>query len=287
MPSVRRKQVQDLRQRNRMLVLGPWFTPKWRPVEMQPAEREKRMKSAFKSLQKKNPNVFSVAIRRMGRIERRSTREKRNVLLPFGETEFSEWYDFRHSKTHARRVAGKHPGRFSASPYNLGANAIIELVDSNGRPSHIVMIKRPKSVPEAPGYYDFAAGLVRKGQSPAEMLKRKIAQETGIPAKSLSILGPDFKKSADGGAFAMHLNEKVANYNVVFVVRAQATPKQFREMAKRAKKDVWAAERVAVIRRTPEAIREFLGRKRKVWMPEVLRLYARELYLQGKAGRKP
>ncbi len=282
----RHNQVQDILRKNRGLVLGPWFRPVLRSASMPRPRLEPIEKRQFALLKRGNPHAFDSDLRRVGFVERGSTRYRNGVSIPVSETRFSEWLGARKGGIHRRRALLKHPRRFEKAPYVVGVNAILELTDGKGRPTHILMIKRPPIVAEFPNFFDFAAGLLREKSKPVSLLKERIRKETGIPKSRLRVMGRGFKYSKTGEAFAMYLDEKAANYDFVHVVRANITPEEFKARFARLVGD-WKPSAFAVIPRTPEAIRKFLQENDQVLMPEVLRLYARELALfPGKRGKK-
>lgn len=274
----RHKQIQDLLRRNRGLVLGPWYRPVFRPTSMPQPRLEPIERRQFGLLQRTNPQAFDSGLRRVGFVERGSTRHRMGVSIPVSKTRFSKWFGARKGGIHRKRVLLKHPLRFEKAPYVIGVNAILELTDEKGQPTHVLMIKRPFTVAEFPNFYDFAAGLLREKSKPVALLKERIRKETGIPKSRLRVVGNGFKYSKTGEAFALYLDEKAANYDVVHVIRANITPEEFKARFARLRDD-WKPSAFAIIHRTPEAIRKFLQENDQVLIPEVLRLYARELAL--------
>jgi len=175
--------------------------------------------------------------------------------------------------------------------FNFGVNSILEVGDDgNGNPSHILVLKRSRASPEAPSWWDFAAGLVRADpKSPAgisdpfDLIGKRVASEVGAKPEELQLIGPGLKPTKGKNAFALHRFDKPTNYNLVLVQRLKATAesveKTVRERIAKGKreKDPWAPIGFALIPRNPKAIREFLRTHDKTWMPEVFRLYSMEL----------
>ncbi len=239
----------------------------------------------FQKIEREHPNWFDGKIARVGYVQRRSTRHGKGASLPVHETTYFTRLSHVKGEKHNARALRQEPGRFAKAPYTLGANAIVELVDKRGKPTHIIMIRRPKGV-EAPGSFDFVAGLIQPGKTPVKLLKSRIMKEVGIPQSRLSVLGPGFQKSRTGEALALNLSERLLNYDSVYVIRANVTAEELQQRFKKAK-GKWKPANIAIIERNPAAIRGFVRKNAKrILMPEVLRLYAKELALYPGRGRK-
>ncbi len=285
--SVRKRQISELRKRQRKLVAGPWFKPVYRPEKMPAVKTNAEERRHYANLAKNNPATFDGSIRRIGKVKQGSTRKKAGVLIPTAETKFSKWYGARKGKNQQKRAVEMKKKRFKKAPYSIGANALIELVDKKGKPTYIMLIQRPRNVATGgPLHFDFAAGLTMAKTKPLDALKKKIREETGIPLSKMNVIGKGFKKSGKGEAFALHLKEKNANYDIVHVIRAGITPEEARRLFEKLENKKWKPPKIAIIERTPEAIRKFIRNEGKIWLPEVLRLYARELALYPGKNRK-
>lgn len=169
------------------------------------------------------------------------------------------------------------------STFNIGMNAILEVgKDMDGQPTHILVMRRPRTVPIEPEVHDFPAGLVRKGQSPVEAVTKRAAEEVGIKPESISLIGPDFKPTKEEIIFALQRLDRLANYNGVVIQRANVSAEHARENVERAihegrrTRNAWSPIGYYLIPRNPEAIRAFV-RKYPTFMPEILRLYSFEL----------
>ena len=287
MPKKKISPSEKVRQRklHRRLVLGPWVKSIPRQKKIQPASTGVAERRRLRKIRQQHPNWFDGKIVRVGNVRRRSTRNEKASSIPVSETTYFTRLSHVSGQKHKTRALKKLPNRFEKAPYTLGANAILELVDRKGTPSHIVIIKRPKNV-EAPGSLDFVAGLIRPGKTPVSLLKTRIKKEVGIPKNKLDVIGKGFKKSKTGEALALNLNEKLLNYDTVYVIRASITPKELQQKFN-AVSGKFKPANIVVIERNPKAIREFVRKNTKhILMPEVLRLYARELALHPGKGRK-
>lgn len=274
---------EKVRQRKieRRLVLGPWFKPVPKKAFLQPVALEAGDIARLQKIRANHPGWTDNAIARLGNVERKSTRGKKGIAFPLSETSYFTRLAKVGGKKQVTRALRQAPERFEKAPYTLGVNAIVELVGKGGKPTHILLIKRPKGV-EAPGTIDFVAGLLAAGRTPVELLKTRIMKEAGIPKSRLKAIGPGFKETKKGEALALNLNEKRLNYDTVYVIRAGISPEELRQRLRQAS-DRFRPKNFEIIERSPKAIRKFIGKNTgKILMPEVLRLYSRELYLEGK-----
>jgi 8-oxo-dGTP pyrophosphatase MutT (NUDIX family) len=179
-------------------------------------------------------------------------------------------------------------------PYILACDSIVEIGnDGHGNPTHIIVLKRPSSVPIEPNVFDFPAGLVHLNDSPLETVRRRTSAELGISPDKKKLIGPGLKPTTKESIFALHcLGEGVLTYNGVIIERASSiSADQARKIIQqnitlaREKNDKWAPSGFRLIPRNPQAISDF-ARKNPVVMPEVLRLYSRELQINSRTGIK-
>jgi hypothetical protein len=247
--------------------------------------------------------LFNAQITRTGHVhrQRRTGRPRRipTVKIPVSATTFNEWFQGRHSdektallyskekalaekrKRKPLRLDREAHARFA---FNIGINSILEVGrGSDGKPTHIIITKRPKFVPEAPEFWDLPAGLVRANQNPMDVINARSAAEVGIDKNKLQLIGKGLKPTKKEVWFALHRIDAATNYNAFVVQRAEISAEeaartiQTRIESGRAKKDPWAPIDFVLIPRTPEAIREFIRTHDKTWIPEALRLYSFEL----------
>ncbi len=219
------------------------------------------------------------------------------VNVPFQPGKFFDYMQTVHGKKTVR--VGKQKGGYrnpanesayrrahAQSVFNFGVNCILEVGnDGHGNPTHILIMKRPPTVPIEANVHDFPAGLVREmkpGASALTAVNARIAKETGIPVEKLRVVGPGFKPTNEEVFFTLQRLDRLANYNPVVIQRAlvdeheAARHVQANIDASRAKKDAFAPTGFVLLPRNPEAIAQF-ARTHGLFMPEVLRLYAQEL----------
>jgi ADP-ribose pyrophosphatase YjhB (NUDIX family) len=237
------------------------------------------------------------------------------LSLPLHTTDFNTWYQGRHSaekrealdtkqrlrnephlavRTKHKQYAQIDAQAHSDHAFNIGINSILEVGRGrDGQPTHILLLKRGPHVPEAPNHWDFPAGLIRAGQSPADVINHRVKTELGIEPHQIRRVGPGLQPTEQDAWLALHRIDKAHNYNAIVVQRADITVTAARRTVsaniKKAKKDrnPWAPTAFRLVPRTPDAIREFVRKNDATWMPEVLRLYARELYTAGKRTLNP
>ena len=252
--------------------------------------------------------MFNAPIMRVGNVSRQKRGKKRvsGARIPVYTTTFNEWYQGRRSKEKTELLQQKAALKGKAKrkalrldkqahdrfAFNIGINSILEVgKGSDGKPTHIVITKRPALVPEAPGFWDLPAGLIRAGQKPMEVINARSAAEVGIDKSKLRLIGKGLKPAKKETWFALHRIDSATNYNAFVVQRADipaeeaAKAIQARIESAQARKDPWAPVSFSLIPRTPEAIREFIRTHDKTWVPEALRLYSFEL-TRAKAKKK-
>src|SRR3989344_1099493 len=208
------------------------FVAKWMPVEFKPLPRFGKegilirarppllaIKSGRALWQQRNahPNWYNSAIMRSFR----ARVEAGKIIIPYAKTTFFKTVGTRRAgefPEYVKRYAAKAKGKeFARLPFNIGVNAIVELVDKTGRPAHIVMIKRGQNVFEAPGYWDFPAGIVRFRENPVERIKNRIEGELGVKGSQIDFIGKNLEPAPEKNppALAVHLEKRLANYNIV------------------------------------------------------------------------
>lgn len=173
--------------------------------------------------------------------------------------------------------------------FNIGLNCILEVgKNAHGEPTHILVMKRPSSVPIEPNVFDFPAGIIRNNREPQSLVKDlndRIFKETGLPTNEFGTIGPQFRNTKDPIFFALQRVNRLANYNPVIIQRFDRNVSDVRNdlerhLRQKEGRDAHAGSTFMLIPRTPDAIREF-ARTHPTFMPEIFRLYARELYRNG------
>lgn len=311
---VRHAQAQALRAKTRGL-LAHWFVPKWKIVERPATAISPSGKHALETLKREKAQqeikLFNAPIARMVHFKRQERTGRvrkgtvRNIL--FAATDFDSWYASSRSDENRSIQDQKQASRESTArlrrntlgrldrqshkqdAHNIGVNSILEVGrDPNGAPTHILLLKRSAYVPEAPHYWDPPAGLVRMNQKPIEVINNRVAAEVGVDPTDVRLIGTGLKPTKREMWFAMHHIGERTNYNAFVIQRVNRDVREIertvRENIRRSRegesgkpRNPWGAQDFALIRRTPDAIRKFLREHDETWIPEVLRLYAREL----------
>lgn len=309
---VRKQQIASMRNRTRKLLFG-WHTSVMTPAEMPGAKPtlsgQRHLGRLLQAKANKGVQLFNAPIARVGHIPRQIRGSKQTAIpqvqYPISTTDYNTWYQGRHS-AEKREWQNKKVSEYTKYPNlrkhtvprieardhkaveqfatTVGTNSILEVGnDGRGNPTHILFLKRPAEVPEAPHFWDFPAGLVRANEKPMDVLKKRVAVEAGIQPDEIQSIGPGLKPVSEEVWFALHRIERWNNYNMVAVQRVNKSAEEIAKVVQKriedahAKKDPWAPVAFELIPRTPQGISEFLKRNDKVVMPEVLRLYAREL----------
>ncbi|MDD5148308.1 MAG: hypothetical protein PHH08_02480 [Candidatus ainarchaeum sp.] len=218
MARVRKQQARQMRAGTRHLLAGPWFVPKLVEREM-PAPKpgasgQKALERLVASRAKKGVELFNAEIARIGRIPRqertgRPRTEIPTVKIPVSKATFNEWYSGRRS-AEKRAILGEKVKALAEKKirtakrldrkahrelaFNIGINSILEIGSGqDGEPTHIVIIRRPPAVPEAPKWWDLPAGLVKAGQNPMDIINARISDELGIDRSRLRLIGKGLK----------------------------------------------------------------------------------------------
>ncbi len=282
-----------------------------------------RTKIQTTSGQKTGVQLFNASIVRTGFVPR----QKRSKIgshsgiipelkIPVTATDFNTWYQSSRSaekkawldaKDHWKQK-GRETGKIRVASklnetldqqahqrfaFNIGINSIVEIGKGpDHQPTHIVIMKRSRHVPEAPLHWDPPAGLIRaeetgsrrgKPRDPLSVINGRVAGEIGVDTKKLQLIGPGLKPTDQNVWFALHRIDQATNYNAYVIQRADISLKEAKAnirqkiTAAKQKGDPWAAVDFRVIPRNPTAIREFLATHDKTWIPEALRLYSLQL----------
>ncbi|GEM_PF-4955486 len=250
----------------------------------------------------------------------RSKSETPVIQIPVSSTDFNTWYQLRRSREKRAIIQGKKRIREVVSneskripiareaefkletldkkahaemAYNIGINSILEVGRGvDGQPTHILVLRRSRHSPEAPLWWDHPAGLIRAGQKPMDVISGRVALEVGVKPNQVQLIGPGLKPTNQETWLTLHRIDRANNYNAIVVQRADISAADATHTLRtkikdaQAKGDPWAPVDFKLIPRTPDAIRAFLKSHDKVWMPEPLRLYARELYKVQKNQKK-
>ena len=306
-----REQIRDIRKGHRGFV-AQWFKMKLVPVELGPHQTNARGKlefnRMFRAFERMGSNMKNGQITRVGfipRLRKTNSNEIGEIEVPIADGKFFDYIETVLSrggglrrwrqKKEKRGINFRQPSSreyyeriHNRVTFNIGMNSILEVGQgAGGEPTHVLVMKRPKTVPIEPEVHDFPAGLVRKGQSPVEAVTKRAAEEVGINPRSISIIGPDFKPTKEEVIFALQRLDRLANYNGVVIQRATISIERARENVEKAiregkrTRNAWSPIGYYLIPRNPEAIRTFI-KKYPTFMPEVLRLYSFELLRKGK-----
>lgn len=296
-----RQQVRDMREGNRGLV-AHWFKPNFVPITLPTPQSSvsgarsfARMRQAYNRL---GSHMTNGSIARTGNVPRSRGEGVRTLDIPVSSGKFFEYMETVLGRGTQRRLQRKtesfrssksrreYERAHARGTYNFGLNCILEVGnDGSGNPTHILVMKRPPTVPIEPNVHDFPAGLVRKlekGKSPLDSVNKRLEGETGIPASKLQIVGPGLVPTREEIYFTLQRLDRLANYNPVIIQRALVDAEVVRKDiqshidARKAKKDPFAPVGFELIPRNPTAIAQF-ARTHHTFMPEVLRLYAQEL----------
>lgn len=307
-------QIADMRVKDRQL-LGHWVrldsVPTTLPATKMTPSGARGLASRKELFRRQTgKEMTSVEIHRVGNVERQRKRPGSGIgvmSLPLAETpyfthlagvtsdEAHHWRQ-RNRKLHEAARRSNKLGELvvrrrklfdrahAELPFNIGINCILEVGrDSTGQPTHILLTRRPATVPAEPLSWDFPAGLWRKGQSPLDALNSRIQKELGISTEKLQIVGPDLKPVHEPVYLTVQRNNELLNYNPVIVQRAEVDVRKLKRHMKRfiesgkKTKDPFRPVGFVLLRRDPAVIRDFI-RRHKMFMPEVLRLYGQELY---------
>lgn len=296
-----RQQIRDIREGRRGLV-AHWFKPNFVSTAL-PAPQSSvsgarsfaRMRQAYERL---GSHMTNGSIVRTGNVPRSRGKEVRTIDIPVTPGKFFGYMETVLGRGIQRRLRRKtesfrspksqreYERAHARGTYNFGLNCILEVGnDGNGNPTHILVMKRPPTVPVEPNVHDFPAGLVRKlekGKSPLDAVNKRLEGETGIPASKLQIVGPGLVPTREEIYFTLQRLDRLANYNPVIIQRALVDAETVRRdiqshiAARKVKKDPFAPVGFELIPRNPKAIAQF-ARTHGLFMPEVLRLYAQEL----------
>ncbi len=310
----RKEFVRVMRNKNRQLVLG-WHEPEFVKAQLpQPkptVSGQHALGTLLRDRAKRNVQLFNAQIARLGNVKRVRVPSWLLPIIryPVASTDFNTWYQGSRSKEKARALSTKTRiaeaqrkkgrGNFEAAArrqreinarlhneraFNFGVNSILEVGnDGKGNPTHILVLRRSKVSPEAPGWWDLPAGLVREKADPFEIIKKRVSSEVGVKDSELQLVGPGLKPTRERTAFALHRFDRPINYNLVLVHRLNIPVEEIRRTIRKRinegkkKRDPWAPIGFALIPRNPKAIRRFLASHDKTWMPEVFRLYSMEL----------
>lgn len=298
------QQIQDISEGSRGLV-SHWFRPHFVPVKMPLPQSSVSGARSFSAMwaayAKRGSRMINGSIVRTGYIPRvrrsRGSTEIPTVDIPIAPGKFFSYMETVLGRSVKRRLPRKKSFRSVSSnaeyhrahargTYNIGLNCILEVGnDGHGNPTHILVMKRPPTVPIEPNVHDFPAGLMRslkKGESPLTAVNKRLESETGISPSLLTIVGPGLKPTSEEIYFTLQRLDRLANYNPVIIQRAIVDIETLRKKLQEhldnpeTKKSPFSPVGFELIPRNSAAISEF-ARTHATFMPEVLRLYAREL----------
>jgi hypothetical protein len=305
-----RHQVRNILAGDRGLV-AKWVTFDLRsssfpPIALSP-KGKKILSKYIKKKQSAGVKLFNGPLLRVGFIPREKSTNGMNLKKVTIQTAPLNFFDYLGAVLDPQtekllRAAGNRKKADSRSqvelhekvPYILACDSILEIGnDGKGNPTHILVLKRNKTVPIEPNVYDFPAGLVRGTEHPLETVRKRTAAEMGIKPEQKILIGPGFKPTNEDAIFALHvMGRGVLTYNGIIIERASSiNARQAKKIvekniaAGRAKGDKWGPSGFRLIPRNPKAIAKF-ARENPMVMPEILRLYAGELQRAGSSGQK-
>lgn len=301
-PATRMKrQVQDLRKGKRGLV-AHWFKLEFVPRDLgkgtPSALGSRRFASMRNHLSGMGASLTNGPIVRVGHIPRvRGKKGIPTIQVPYSPGKFFTYMGTVLSGKVKKGLRQRPSFRDSESvnqyerfhrqaTFNMGLNCILEVGnDGQGNPTHILVMKRPSSVPIEPDVHDFPAGLLRKTGTMAELISGvngRIEKEVGVKASALRVIGPGLKPVQEPILFALQRLDRLANYNPVVIQRANVGVEEVRRKVqahiddRRNARDPFAAAGFVLVPRDARSVREF-AQKHSTFMPEVFRLYAQEL----------
>jgi hypothetical protein len=296
-----KKQMRDLQKGKRGLV-AHWFKLEFVPHTLGKQNSSKLGKQRFagmrQHLSSMGVSLTNGPIVRVGHIPRvRGKGEIPTIQVPYSNGKFFSYMGTvlsgKVKKGLRQRPSFRNPTSTSQyerfhrqATFNMGLNCILEVGnDGHGNPTHILVMKRPSSVPIEPDVHDFPAGLLRKTGTMSELISSvngRIEKEVGVKASQLHVIGPGLKPVEEPILFALQRLDRLANYNPVVIQRANVDVKEIQRKVqahiddRRRANDPFAAAGFVLVPRDARSVREF-AQKNPTFMPEIFRLYAQEL----------
>lgn len=256
-----------------------------------------------KALTQKSPTLWNGNITRMGFVStppKKSDKIITKLTIPIGSAKYfdhlktvycpsaglQKWLDDKEQQKILLSDASSknyYDKMHAALTFDIGMNAVLEIgKDARGNPTHILLLKRPPTVPAEPNVYDFPASFIRPHQNPMASLLKRMHEEVGVSRKNISIIGMDLKPVRNKVVFALHRMDRLTDYNAFIILRTPLPASRIRQLAHDAlekglrDKDPWSPVEFKLINRNPKDIRQFIEKNPTVF-PEILLEYADEL----------